>query len=47
MSVYITPYPVLDELDRLLKERNFGYYFRYITVTEIDGEEELKEKFNL
>ena len=47
MSVYITPYPVLDELDRLLKERKLRDYFRYITVTEIDGEEELKEKFNL
>src|SRR3989338_4182886 len=32
-SVYITLYPVLDELDKLLKDRNLRRYFRYITVT--------------
>lgn len=38
-SVYITPYPVTGELDRILKEWNLRKYFRYFTVSEIDGEE--------
>jgi len=46
-SVYITPYPVLKELDKFLEERSMRRYFRYITVTEIDGEDELKEEFDL
>lgn len=46
-SVYITPYPVTGELDRLLKEWNLRKYFRYLTVSEIDGEEELKKEFGL
>lgn len=46
-SVYITPYPVTGELDRLLKEWNLRKYFRYITVSEIDGEKELKIIFHL
>lgn len=46
-SVYITPYPVTGELNTLLKKQNLKKYFRYLTVTEIDGEEELKKLFGL
>ena len=46
-SVYITPYPVAGELDQLLKEWNLRKYFRYLTVSEIDREEELKLVFGL
>lgn len=46
-SVYITPYPVTGELDQLLKEWGLRKYFRYITVAEIDGEDELKKQFGL
>ena len=46
-SVYITPYPVLKDLDIFLEERRLRNYFRYVTVAEIDGEEVLKEEFNL
>lgn len=46
-SVYVTPYPVTGELDILLKEWNLRKYFRYLTVSEIDDEDELKEIFNL
>ena len=46
-SVYITPYPVTGELDQLLKECNLRKYFRYLTVSEVDGLEELKKQFNL
>lgn len=46
-SVYITPYPVTGELDTLLKEWNLRKYFRYLTVSEIDRETELKQVFGL
>lgn len=46
-SVYITPYPVTGELDELLKEWNLRKYFRYLTVSEIDNENELKIVFGL
>ena len=46
-SVYITPYPVMGELNELLKEWNLRKYFRYITVTEIDNEHELRQAFGL
>ena len=46
-SVYITPFSVPEELDDLLNDRGFRKYFRYITATEIDGEESLKKKFGL
>jgi len=46
-SVYITPYPVLTDLDKFLEERKMRQYFRYITVQEIDGEDELKKQFDL
>lgn len=46
-SVYITPYPVTEELDEILKEWNLRKYFRYLTVGEIDGEKELKNQFNI
>lgn len=46
-SVYITPYPVTSELDEKLKVWGLRKYFRYITVSEIDGEEKLKNEFNL
>ncbi|OGE83798.1 MAG: hypothetical protein A2846_00125 [Candidatus Doudnabacteria bacterium RIFCSPHIGHO2_01_FULL_49_9] len=46
-SVYITPHPVIGELDELLKEWNLRKYFRYLTVSEIDREEELKLVFGL
>lgn len=46
-SVYITPYPVMGELDGLLKEWNLRKYFRYLTVSEIDSEDELKHVFGL
>lgn len=46
-SVYITPYPVTGELDQLLKEWGMRKYFRYLTVSEIDGEGKLKLIFGL
>ncbi len=46
-SVYITPYPVTGDLDEMLKEWNLRKYFRYLTVSEIDGAAELKNKFEL
>ncbi|TSA45220.1 hypothetical protein D4R52_02885 [bacterium] len=46
-SVYITPYPVTGELDRLLLERNLRKFFRYLTVSEIDDEKELKKVFKI
>ena len=46
-SVYITPYPVTGELDQYLKEWNLRKYFRYLTVSEIDNEDEFKEVFGL
>jgi len=46
-SVYITPYPVMGDLDELLKKHGARKHFRYLTVTEIDDEDELKEKFDL
>ena len=46
-SVYITPHPVTGELDHLLKEWNLRKYFRYLTVSEIDDERELKKMFFL
>ena len=46
-SVYVIPYPVMENLDEKLKEQNLRKYFRYLTVTEIDGEEGLKKEFNL
>ncbi|MDZ4244273.1 MAG: hypothetical protein U1C57_04175 [Candidatus Doudnabacteria bacterium] len=46
-SVYIAPYPVTGELDQLLKEWNLRKYFRYLTVSEIDGEPLLKRVFGL
>lgn len=46
-SVYITPYPVTGELDQLLEEWNLRKYFRYLTVSEIDGAETLKRRFNI
>ena len=46
-SVYITPYPVTQELDKYLEDWKLREYFRYITVTEIDDEPELKKKFDL
>ena len=46
-SVYITPYPVTGELDQMLKEWNLRKYFRYLTVSEIDGVEKLKKEFHI
>lgn len=46
-SVYITPYPVTGELHELLDEWNMKKHFRYMTVTEIDGENKLKKLFSL
>jgi DNA-binding transcriptional regulator PaaX len=46
-SVYLTPYPVPVELNKYLTEQNLEKYIRYLTVTEIDGEEELKAYFDL
>lgn len=46
-SVYITPHPVLGELDHLLKEWNLRKYFRYLTISEIDDEPQLKKVFGL
>ncbi len=46
-SVYITPHPVTGELDQLLKEWNLRKYFRYLTVSEIDNEQDLKQVFGL
>lgn len=46
-SVYITPYPVTGELDELLKDWGLRKYFRYLTVSEIDGEDELKRMFGI
>lgn len=46
-SVYITPHPVTGELDELLKEWGLRKYFRYLTVSEVDGERNLKEKFGI
>jgi predicted transcriptional regulator len=46
-SVYITPYPVTGELDELLNEWGLRDYFRYLTVTEIDGEPDLKKQFRI
>lgn len=46
-SVYITPYPVSEELNELLNEWGLRKYFRYITVTEIDKEEDIKKQFGL
>ncbi len=46
-SVYITPYPVTGEIDHLLKEWNLRKYFRYLTISEIDNEDELKLVFGL
>lgn len=46
-SVYIIPYPVTGEFDQLLKEWNLRKYFRYLTVSEIDGEDFLRKIFGL
>lgn len=46
-SVYITPFPVTSELNKYLAEFNLKKYTRYLTVTEIDGEEELKAHFGI
>ncbi|KKW28521.1 MAG: PaaX domain protein [Parcubacteria group bacterium GW2011_GWA2_52_8] len=46
-SVYITPFPVTGELDELLKARNLRKYFRYLTVTEIDGIDDLQRQFKI
>lgn len=46
-SVYITPHPVTGELDKFIKKWNLREYFRYLTVSEIDKEEELKAVFGL
>ena len=46
-SVYITPFPVTGELDELLKARNLRKYFRYLTVTEIDGIDDLQRQFEI
>ena len=46
-SVYIIPYPVTGELDEILKEWNLRKYVRYLTVSEIDREPELKQVFDL
>ncbi len=46
-SVYVTPYPVTRELDEVLREWNLRKYFRYLTVSEIDNEQDLKEVFGL
>ena len=46
-SVYITPYPVTEDLNQLLDKHGLRDHFRYLTVTEIDGESELKKQFKL
>ena len=46
-SVYITPHPVTEELDDFLNEWNLRKYCRYLTVTEIDYEHELRQVFGL
>lgn len=46
-SVYITPYPVTGEVDEFLREWNLRKYFRYLTVSEIDNEGDLKAVFGL
>jgi len=46
-SVYITPYPVTGELHQILEEWNLRKYFRYLTVSEIDGADKLKKQFKL
>lgn len=46
-SVYITPYPVPKELDEILEDKGLREHFRYLTVTEIDGEPQLKRQFGL
>ena len=46
-SVYITPYPITGDLDQMLHQWRTRKYFRYLTVSEIDDERELKEIFGL
>lgn len=46
-SVYITPYPVTKELERILTEWRLKRYCRYVTGTELDGEDELIKEFNI
>ena len=46
-SVYLTPHPVTKDLDRFLNDWNLRKYVRYLTVTEIDNEDEFKEKFSM
>lgn len=46
-SVYLTPFPVTEDLDIFLEEWNLRKYFRYLTVTEIDDEDEFKQIFKL
>lgn len=46
-SVYIIPYPVTGEIDQMLKDWNLRKYFRYLTVSEIDGEDFLRKIFDV
>ena len=46
-SVYITPYAVTGELNETLEDWGLREYFRYVTVTEIDGVKELKKQFDI
>lgn len=46
-SVYLTSYPVSAELDRYLKKYNLRNFCHYLTVSEIDDEEQFKKFFNL
>ena len=46
-SVYLTPFPVTEELERFLKKWNLRKYFRYLTVTELDNDLEFKDFFGL
>lgn len=46
-SVYISPYPVNKDVEIFLKEYNLRKYTRYLTVSEIDNDRDLKDLFHL
>lgn len=46
-SVYISPYPVDKVVEKFLKTYNLRKYSRYLTVSEIDNDADLKKIFDL
>lgn len=46
-SVYISPFPVDTELENYLSDSGLRKYTRYLTVSEIDNDYDLKSQFNL